>query len=135
MGKIVNVSEAVSIALHSMVLIAQSKQGQINVNEISERTGSSKFHVAKILQKLAKDGFLGSHRGPSGGFFLIKAPIEIRLIDIYEAIEGKLVVTQCPISRPVCPFNSCIFGSVTVRMVSEFKTYVEQKTLADFLTL
>ncbi len=133
MGRIVNISEAVSIGLHGMVIIAQSKEGQVNVNAIAERTGSSKFHVAKVMQKLAKDGFLGSNRGPSGGFFLAKAPAEIRLIDIYEAIEGKLVVTRCPIARPICPFKSCIFGNITVKMVKEFKNYVESKTLDDFL--
>ncbi len=134
MGRIVNISEAVSIALHGMVIIAQSREGQVNVNEISKRTGSSKFHVAKVMQKLAKDGFLGSHRGPAGGFFLVKSPKEIRLIDIYEAIDGKLVVTKCPIARPICPFHSCIFGNITIKMVNEFKNYVENKTLFDYIT-
>ena len=133
MGRIVNISEAVSIGLHGMVIIAQSKGKQVNVNYIAERTGSSKFHIAKVLQKLAKDGFLGSTRGPSGGFYLLKSPDEIRLIDIYESIDGKLIVHKCPIARPVCPFHSCIFGSVTINMVNEFKNYVESKTLADFL--
>ena len=133
MGRIVNISEAVSIALHGMVIIAQSKESQVNVNDIAKRIDSSKFHVAKVMQKLAKEGFLGSHRGPAGGFFLIKDPKDIRLIDIYETIEGKLVVTQCPIARPTCPFHSCIFGNITIKMVNEFKNYVERKTLADYI--
>ncbi len=133
MGKIVNISEAVSIALHGMVIIAQSSEQQVNVNVIAERAGSSKFHVAKVMQKLAKDGFLGSHRGPSGGFFLIKSPLEIKLIDIYEAIEGKLIVSQCPINRPICPFDTCIFGNVTTKMVKQFKEFIEKKTLADYI--
>ncbi len=135
MGKIVNITEAVSIALHSMVIIAQNEEhkSQINVNYISEKTNSSRFHIAKVMQKLVKDGFLGSHRGPAGGFFLAKKPEDITLLEIYEAIEGKLEVTKCPLNRPTCPFKECLFEGVTVQMTKSFKNFVENHTLAHYV--
>jgi len=135
MGKIVNITEAVSIALHAMVIVAQNdKHGkQVNVNFIAEQTNSSRFHIAKVMQRLVKDGFIGSHRGPAGGFYMIKEPDEITLLEIYEAIEGKLEVTKCPLNRPTCPFKSCLFEGVTVQMTRSFKDFVAGHTLAHYI--
>ena len=132
MGKVVNITEAASIGLHSMVLITQTK-GQINVNEIAERTASSKFHIAKILQKLVKDNYLISHRGPSGGFMLAKPPETISLLNIYECIEGEINLAECPINKPTCPFSKCIFGKLTIKMTREFRDYLDSKYLSDFV--
>ncbi len=134
MAKIVNLTEAASIGLHSMIIIAQQgKKGQINVNHLAEKTGSSRFHISKVMQKLVKDGFLGSHRGPAGGFYLAKHPEEIALLDIYESIEGKLEVTKCPLNRPTCPFHACIFEGVTVKMTRDFRDFIRDHNLAYYL--
>lgn len=134
MGKIVNLTEAVSIAFHTMIIIAQQgRNGQVNVNFLAEKTSSSRFHISKVMQKLVKDGFLGSHRGPAGGFFLAKEPERITLLNIYEAIEGKLEVTKCPMNRPICPFNACLFEGVTIKMTSDFRNFISDHTLAYYL--
>lgn len=132
MAKIINITEAVSIALHAMILVAK-KESQLNVNEIAEDTGSSKFHIAKIMQKLVKDGYLISHRGPAGGFKLAKKPEEISLLEIFEAIEGKIMVARCPLGKPTCPFGRCIFDDVTLQMTRDFKKYLGDKHLSDYL--
>ena len=133
MAKIVNISEAVTIGIHSAILIAKENGKQVNVNRIAKITDSSKFHIAKVLQKLVKDGFLSSNRGPSGGFYLREKPESITLLQIYESIEGKLVVSRCPIGKGTCPLGACVFEDLTLRMSSEFKEYLESKTLADYL--
>jgi Rrf2 family protein len=133
MSKIISLSEAASIAIHSMVLIAAAKDS-LNVIRISERTGASKHHVAKILQRLVKEGYLNSSRGPSGGFTLrIPAP-NITLLQIYEAIEGKLDEVSCPVDSPVCPFQKCLMGNIVKKMTNEFKNYMGNQTLSDFIS-
>jgi Rrf2 family protein len=132
MSKIISISEAASIAIHSMVLIAGA-DSSLNVTAISERTGSSKHHVAKILQRLVKEGYLSSNRGPSGGFSLHIKPEDLTLLQIYEAIEGKLLDTKCPLDHPVCPFDKCLMGNIVSKMTREFKEHMSNHTLADFL--
>ncbi|MFA5417197.1 MAG: Rrf2 family transcriptional regulator [Bacteroidales bacterium] len=132
MAKIVNITEAVSIALHSMVLVAKAKSSQMNASIISEITGSSKFHVSKVLQKLVKDGFLSSQRGPAGGFLLETSPENITLLQIFEAIEGKIVISKCPLNK-VCPFGDCIFEDLTMIMTRQFRDYLQIHTLADYI--
>lgn len=132
MAKIVSYSEAASIGLHGMVLVARSGE-TVNVQKIADVTGSSRHHVAKIMQRLVKEGFLESNRGPSGGFFLNADPKEITLLHIYEAIEGKVKVIECPHEKPICPFPRCILGNVVSKMTNLFHEHLSTTTLADML--
>ncbi len=134
MAHIIQFSEAAFIALHGMVIIAQSEKKElVNVIQIAERLNSSKHHVAKVMQRLVKDGYLYSHRGPTGGFTMKKKSVEITLLDIYESIEGKIEIGDCPLDRPVCIFDKCIFNNVTKKMTQEFVNYMGQQKLIDFV--
>lgn len=132
MAKVFSLSEAASIAIHSMVLIARS-ENMMNVNKIAERTGSSKHHVAKILQRLVKEDYLRSIRGPHGGFSLLKESKDITLLEIYETIEGTLAVTECPMDYPICPFDKCILGNIVSEMTTKFREYLKENTLDQFI--
>ncbi len=131
MSKIVNLSEAASIAIHGMILVLKSDK-PLNVIQIAERISSSKHHVSKIMQQLVKHGYLGSIRGPSGGFFLKKDPSEITFLDIYEIIEGKLVVTKCAMEKPVCTFEKCLLENIVKKMTCDFINSLKAKKLSDF---
>jgi len=132
MAHVIQFSEAAFIALHGMVLVAKS-EGLTNVVQISEQLNSSKHHVAKVMQRLAKDGYLVSHRGPTGGFTLKVPPGQITLLELYESIEGKITIGDCPLDNPVCPFGKCIFNNVTRKMTEEFVSYMKGQTLEDFI--
>jgi len=132
MGSIIALTEAASIGLHSMVMIARADE-MLNVGKISEFIGSSRHHVAKVMQRLSKEGLVSSNRGPSGGFVLKKEPQEIRLLDIYEAIEGPLEVQSCAMNRDHCPFGECLMGDLSPKVTKQIKDYLEGRTLQDYL--
>jgi Rrf2 family protein len=132
MAKIVSYSEAASIGMHGMVLVARAGE-TINVQKIAEITGSSRHHVAKIMQRLVKEGFLKSNRGPSGGFKLNIEPNRITLLEIYEAIEGQVNVLSCPHDKQVCPFGKCILGTVVTKMTQTFRDHLSTQTLSDLM--
>ncbi|MCF8372467.1 MAG: Rrf2 family transcriptional regulator [Bacteroidales bacterium] len=132
MGNIVHLSEAASIAIHSLVLIAKS-ENQVNVQSIADKTGSSRHHVAKVLQRLTKDGFIASSRGPHGGFQLKKSANEISLLEIYEAIEGAINIPKCAADHHVCPFNKCLMDDVAQQMTIQFKNYLQGQTVQSYL--
>ncbi len=85
------------------------------------------------MQRLVKDGYISSTRGPSGGFLLRKEPGSITLLDIYESIEGKFEVQSCPGEKAYCPFGNCLLGDLSHRLSSELKDYLSKKTLRDYL--
>lgn len=132
MAKIVSYSEAASIGMHGMVLVARAAD-TINVQKIADATGSSRHHVAKVMQRLVKEGFLSSNRGPSGGFKLNLAPEKITLLQIYEAIEGEVKILSCPHEKQVCSFDKCIMGTVVSKMTQTFRDHLSSQTLKDML--
>lgn len=134
MAHVIQFSEAAFIALHGMVIVTQSDQKElVNVIKIAEKLNSSKHHVAKVMQRLVKDGYLNSQRGPSGGFTLKISPDKISLLELYETIEGKIEIGKCPLDHPVCKFEKCIFNNVTRRLTEEFVEYMRNEKLSDFL--
>jgi Rrf2 family protein len=132
MAKIVTLSEAASIALHGMILIARSKE-LVNVQKIAEATNTSRHHVAKVFQRLVKEDFLISHRGPSGGFILKKKPGQITFLEIYESIEGKIELSNCPLNKQICPFELCIMNNVTKAMTKQYRDYLKGQTLDKYI--
>jgi len=134
MARIINITEAASIGLHGMILIARSKDELINVNHISERMKASRHHVAKVFQRLVKAGMLGSTRGPSGGFILKKLPGEISFLNIYEAIEGALEENECPNNHQICPFDKCIMNNIAKKLSIEFKQYLSSQMLSNYIS-
>jgi Rrf2 family protein len=132
MSKIFALSEASSIAIHSMVLIARSGEG-INAVKIAEFTGFSKNHIAKVLQRLVKSDLLKSVRGPSGGFTMKKDPADLTLLDIYQAIEGPIEVSDCPLAYEVCNFDRCLMGNVINKLTGEFKKFLQDQTLKSYI--
>lgn len=132
MNKVVTLSEAASIAIHAMVLIAKAT-AQINVGQIAEATGASKNHLAKVMQRLVKEGFVKSSRGPSGGFVLAKDPKDITILQVYECIEGPIEPTGCPLDQHICPFDKCLMGGVVGQTTNQIKDYFKSNTLFDFM--
>lgn len=129
MSKPIQISEAASIGIHALVLIANSEKNFMNVNVISERTGASKNHIAKVMQTLVRAGFVHSVRGPAGGFSLDKESENISLLEIFEAIEGKISMRACPFEKAICPFDSCLMGGIFHKLTDELVTYLKANTL------
>jgi Rrf2 family protein len=131
MSKVLALSEAVGIALHSMALIAMHDKPH-NVTSLTEETGASKHHIAKVMQRLVKAGLLKSTRGPAGGFVLVKPAKDITLLEIYEVIEGKVSLHECPMDCDICPLdNICMLGEVGERVAKEFVKHMKETNLQD----
>ena len=130
MADLVPMSEATALALHAMALIAKA-DGPLSAGAIAQAFQASEAHVAKVLQTLARAGFLISKRGPEGGYTLARPKSRIRLLDIYETFEGKSRQDRCLFEQPVCGSPDCIFNGLVAHMRQEFFEYLRARTLAD----
>ncbi len=133
MSRIVNISEAASLAIHSMAIIASTDK-RMNVVEIAGLFDFSKNHLAKVMQMLVKGGYLKSTRGPGGGFTLGKDPADINLLEIYELIEGTISGRMCNMCFEECVFDPCIYGGLGDRVKNDVKDYLENTTIQDLKT-
>jgi len=78
-----------------MTVLAERADGIYSTTGLAERAGLELPTVAKILKQLGQAGLVLSTRGASGGYRLSRSPAEISLLDIVEAMEGPLAVTEC----------------------------------------
>jgi Rrf2 family transcriptional regulator, nitric oxide-sensitive transcriptional repressor len=131
MSNVMKISEATSLALHTMVYLAGKPEKTVSVNEIAEILGISEAHLSKVLQRLSKAGLVESNRGPKGGFKLIKSPEEITLIKIYEVVEGPLQHSDCLYSTKICNNEECIFHGLLGTMGKMFRDYLTNTKLSE----
>jgi Rrf2 family protein len=132
-SKVVHISEAASIAIHSLAIIASSPV-KINARQIAQLTGSSLNHLSKVMQMLVKNDYVHSNRGPSGGFVLNIPADQITLLEVYEYIEGTIDCQFCGIQENKCPFVSCVFGSKAEIFSEEFILYLKNTRISDLTT-
>ena len=112
MPSLIKMSEAASIALHAMSLLAHGGKGKLSVKEMAARLKVSEPHLSKVLQRLAKSGLVQSTRGPGGGFALKRPAAEISLLQVYETIEGPIDHSRCLFNHPVCQGEQCVIGGL-----------------------
>ena len=134
MGNIIKLSDAASIAIHSMIVLAINPDKVISNKEIASALNVSDDHLSKVLQRLHKAGFVESIRGPKGGFKLTNSPDRINLHMIYEAIEGEMSIHSCLFSSPVCNLKDCLFNNVFCKMRKDIKDYFENTKLSELVT-
>ena len=64
--------------------------------------------MAKVLQRLAREGLLASHQGTRGGYQLSRSPSNISVADVIQAVDGPLTVTACSTEEENCDqYSKC----------------------------
>lgn len=92
-------------ALRTMMFLASRKK-RATVADVASFYGISVAHVAKVVNQLARLGYIRSIRGAGGGIEMIKDPARIRLGDIVVAFEGNLHLLECVGTEGVCRIQS-----------------------------
>jgi Rrf2 family protein len=83
----------------------------VDSQAIASKFNVSEAHLSKVMQRLVKVGLVRSIRGPRGGFSLTRAPGQVRLLEVFEAIEGPVEALGCLFAAPQCDGKECILGS------------------------
>lgn len=129
-GCSVGLTEAATLALHAAIFIANAPSGHASGREMAEALHVSEAHLAKVLNRLAREGLLNSTRGPAGGYALAREPKEIRLLDVYEALEGELQPGRCLWEAPKCGRASCPLGDLMYEVNQRVRDFLASTTLA-----
>ena len=89
-----------------LTALADDHERVFSAAELAERTRLELPTVSKVLKPLAQAGLVESFRGSAGGYRLSRPADRITLIEILEAIEGKLEVTECSSEHSHCGIES-----------------------------
>ena len=83
-------------AIRAILFLArQSKDGLVMSSEVAKREDIPPQYLAKILQRLAKYGYVDSFKGRGGGFKITKLALDSSILNIVESIEGPVVTLKC----------------------------------------
>ena len=90
-------------AMRMLVNLALRKESMpVTAAVLVERQNIPVDFAYKILQKLCRANILKSIKGVNGGFLLVKEPQEIRLLDVVEAVQGRIVIRPCLLDDSNC---------------------------------
>lgn len=96
-------SRSTQYAIQALVRIAEEDEdGYLSVGDLSEELDIPREFLAKLFQRLAKNGFLESRKGPGGGFKLARQPETIDLYEILEVFEGPKPLSECVYDGEEC---------------------------------
>jgi len=132
MAEWIRMSEATALGLHTMAAVARSAEPEPTVR-IAEELNASETHLAKVLQQLVRAELLTSKRGPSGGYTLAKPASKIRLLDVYETLEGPFRRDGCLFAEPICRRVRCVLADLVKRLRVEAYDHLASTSLADII--
>ena len=134
MDTILRISDAANLAIHAMAHIAWAGPGgNHSVGEIAAEQGVSEAHLSKVMQRMVKVGMLRSRRGPGGGFVLARRPEKLPLLEILEAVDGRLVESKCLLGKKKCLYGGCALGSLLTHVNHQVREFMRSSMLSDVM--
>jgi Rrf2 family nitric oxide-sensitive transcriptional repressor len=118
-------------ALRTLMFLA-TRDSRANVADVASLFGISVNHVAKVVNLLARDGYVRSTRGVGGGIELAISPEEILIGEVIESVESDMHLLACVGSDDSCLIHSfCKLKGVLAEAERVQMEYLSSVTLAD----
>ena len=108
----------------------------VSLRDISLRQGISLDYLEQIFSKLKKNEIVKSIRGTQGGYVLNKNPNDIKLTNIFHAVDEKVKTVQCKKeSKKGCngKATKCVTHNLWDELEIHINTFFENKSLKDLL--
>ncbi|MFH1746820.1 MAG: Rrf2 family transcriptional regulator [Planctomycetota bacterium] len=106
----------------------------VQASEIAGYLGLPGAYAAKVLTQLARANILRSDRGPRGGFRMAKPVEEIDLLQVIEAVDGRIGSGGDFVNDPE---SSGLTGQALCKVfkdiIESVRTALRQKTVADLM--
>ncbi len=108
-------------------------EGAVTLADISEAQGISLSYLEQLFAKLRKNGLVEGIRGPGGGYQLSRAPDEISVAHVIDAIGEGVDVTLCGGKTDCQEGERCLTHELWQQLGGKIHEFLEGITLAAFL--
>lgn len=123
-------SNQVGYAIRCLVYLAERDTPAL-IKDISEAENMPYPFLSKIVNILAKKGFVTSQRGIGGGITLAKKPQNISIYNICLALDEPLLQLKCLIGMPECSARTnCSFHSFWAEEKERILNHLKQNTIS-----
>lgn len=97
------------VVLNQLALAGAVK---LSADDISHATGLTVPTVRKVMKSLVDAGLVIAQRGSKGGYRIARAPTQISVLDVVQAFEGPVSLTECSADDNTCDITeSCSLAS------------------------
>jgi Rrf2 family cysteine metabolism transcriptional repressor len=111
-------------------------QGPVLIKDVAEAQQIPVKYLEHVLTLLRVAGLVKAYRGPRGGYVLARAPKDIDLREILEALEGPLALVHCVEIPDECPrYATCITQDIWGELTSKIREVMEGYTLERLVQL
>ena len=108
----------------------------VSLRDISLRQGISLNYLEQIFSKLKKKELVQSVRGNQGGYVLNKKAREIKLTNIFDAVDEKVKTVQCKKeSKKGCngKASKCLTHNLWDELENHINNFFDEKSLEDLV--
>jgi Rrf2 family protein len=133
-SSLMHVGRRVDYAVRALSYLAAQPPGRIvSRTEIEKKQDIPSSYLSKIMKDLVGAGFVHSHIGCQGGFSLARPARTINIKEVYESVEGPLVLMQClDRGEEFCRYDAvCSQISVWDRAQTLVASYLTKVSIGD----
>ena len=108
----------------------------VSLRDISLRQGISLLYLEQIFSRLKKNNIVRSTRGVNGGYILTTKPDQIKLSNIFSAVQEEVKTVQCKKeSKKGCNGRStkCITHNLWDELEIHIQLFFNKKNLGDLI--
>lgn len=122
------------IAMKHLAERSAGEDAACSAKEIAEAYALPSEALAKILQRLAKQGLLVSQHGINGGYALARDARAISALEVIEAIEGRLYIAGCMDEPHECEqLSTCTIRHPLRKVNESIEDVLSRLTVADLM--
>lgn len=120
--------------LRALMYLATLPEGELtSVAKVSALYDVSRNHMVKVINQLAREGYIYALRGKNGGIRLAREPGHINIGRVIRLLENNLSGIDC--GRPACHLvPACRLRSALAEAMEAFLQVMEKYTLADLIS-
>jgi Rrf2 family protein len=113
-GAGMQITRQADYAIRAVLYLAQLEPGgKVSTAQIARDQHIPLTFLAKIVSQLSSVGVVRATRGAHGGVTLARPPEQVNLLEIVEAIDGPVLLSECTQNPDTCPMNNeCVVRAV-----------------------
>jgi len=115
-----------------MSCLAKRQDRSATAAEMAQSESIPAKYLEGILSRLKASGLIESERGKNGGYRMDKDPADISMLEIVEAIDGRIKPVTCVDAPGACALGGvCHPRSFWIGLKATIDTYLAERTLKD----
>lgn len=115
-------------------LAATDSRKPVQLKVIAKRQDISVKYLEQLMNALRSGGIVRSIRGARGGYILAKPPNQIKLGDVFNCLEGNVIIAECVEDEDYCRRAAdCAARLLWIQVQQAIKNVLESETIQDLI--